>query len=111
VLAFVVFIPGRYFGSSNPAYRKKHTRQSKSHCTPRDKLTIDNNLHAESLGCAPTPNQYFALVESSLISFHMGPSPSIDGLGIGSYVPRTSRGLLFRAVLVSVISNWIYING
>lgn len=37
------------------------------------------------------------------MSFHIGPSPSIGGLGIGSYVPSTSRGLLFRAVLLECI--------
>lgn len=47
-------------------------------------LTIDKSLQAGSLGCAPTPNQYLALAESSLISFHIRPSPSIGALGIGS---------------------------
>lgn len=31
-------------------------------------LTIDNNRHAGSEGCAPTPSQYFARAMSSLIS-------------------------------------------
>jgi hypothetical protein len=53
----------------------------------RIRHTILNNLHAGSLGCAPTPSQYFALAESSLISFQRLPSPSIGALGIGSYVP------------------------
>ena len=34
------------------------------------KHTILNNRHAGSLGCAPTPNQYFALVVSSRISLN-----------------------------------------
>ena len=32
-------------------------------------LTIANNLQTVSLGCAPTPSQYFALLTSSLMSF------------------------------------------
>jgi hypothetical protein len=58
-----------------------------AHPELRIKHTILNNLHAGSLGCAPTPSQYFALAESSLTSFHFFPSPSIGALGIGSYVP------------------------
>ena len=53
--------------------------------------TILNNLHAGSLGCAPTPNQYFARDMSSFISFIGLPSPSPSSaepkggiLGIGS---------------------------
>ncbi len=62
--------------------------------------TIDNNLHAGSLGCAPTPSQYFALTLSRRISLNGLPSPSSGVFGIGSYVPRTSIGLLLRAVLL-----------
>lgn len=61
--------------------------------------TMLSNLHAGSLGCAPTPNQYFALTLSRRISLNGLPSPSSGTLGIGSYVPRTSIGLLFLAVL------------
>ena len=50
--------------------------------TPR--LTILKSLHAGSLGCAPTPNQYFALAVSSLISLTGFPSPKGGSLGTGS---------------------------
>lgn len=47
--------------------------------------TILNNLHAGSLGCAPTPSQYFARDVSSFISLKgLPPSPSGAGFGIGS---------------------------
>lgn len=49
--------------------------------------TILNSLQAGSLGCAPTPNQYFAREVSSLISLIGFPSPEGGGLGMGSYVP------------------------
>jgi len=62
---------------------------SPAHSGSGTKRTILNNLHAGSLGCAPTPSQYFALAESSLISFQRFPSPSIGALGIGSYVPAS----------------------
>ena len=61
--------------------------------------TIANSLHAGSDGCAPTPNQYFALDISSLISFHLLDSPSRGSFGIGSYVPMTSIGFEFLADL------------
>lgn len=51
------------------------------------RLTILNNLHAGSLGCAPTPSQYFARDVSSLMSLIGFPSPDGGGLGMGSYVP------------------------
>lgn len=51
------------------------------------KLTILSSLHAGSLGCAPTPNQYFARDVSSLMSLIALPSPDGGGLGMGSYVP------------------------
>lgn len=49
--------------------------------------TMASNLHAGSLGCAPTPSQYFARAVSSLMSLYGRPSPDFGGLGIGSYVP------------------------
>lgn len=62
--------------------------------------TIDKNLHTVSVGCAPTPIQYLARSMSSLMSLCSFPDVSYESfLGIGSYVPMTSRGLLFRAVL------------
>ena len=65
-------------------------------------LTIANNLQTVSLGCAPTPSQYFALLTSSLMSFCcLSPGAAPTGVcGIGLYVPRTSRGLESRAVLL-----------
>lgn len=45
---------------------------------------ILNNLQAGSLGCAPTPSQYFALDVSNLISLNGFPSPKGAGLGTGS---------------------------
>jgi len=41
-----------------------------------DALTIDNNLHTTSVGCAPTPIQYFALVMSSFTSLCSTPEVS-----------------------------------
>lgn len=62
--------------------------------------TIDRNLHTVSVGCAPTPTQYFALSTSSLMSLCSLPDSSYESfLGIGSYVPMTSSGFEFRAVL------------
>src|SRR4051812_31231138 len=65
---------GLNFGSNNPAYIHIPNQPLPSPRITRDQQnisehTIDNNLHAGSLGCAPTPNQYFALDISSLISF------------------------------------------
>jgi hypothetical protein len=89
-------------------------------------LTIENSLHTGSLGCAPTPSQYFVRNVSSCSSLYrfcffaaglvvLGDGASADGLtigsssaeargirGKGSYVPRTSMGLESRAVLVNV---------
>lgn len=46
---------------------------------------MDNNLHAVSVGCAPTPIQYFALNTSSLISLCNFPESSyVSFFGIGS---------------------------
>ncbi len=39
-------------------------------------LTMDSSRHAGSLGCAPTPIQYFTLVKSSLISLCIFPVES-----------------------------------
>lgn len=63
-----------------------------------------NSLHAVSLGCAPTPTQYLALLTSSLMSFHGRPyvSPGRGGCGMGLYVPRTSSGRELRAVRACV---------
>lgn len=49
-------------------------------------LTILKSLHTVSLGCAPTPNQYFARATSTLISLTLRwPSSAPMGvLGIGS---------------------------
>jgi hypothetical protein len=41
--------------------------------------TILNNLQAGSLGCAPTPNQYFALETSNLISLNFLRFSGFDG--------------------------------
>lgn len=61
---------------------------------------MDKNLHTVSVGCAPTPIQYLARSISSLISLCSFPDVSYESFfGIGSYVPMTSRGLLFLAVL------------
>ena len=53
----------------------------------RESHTMLKSLQAGSLGCAPTPNQYFALEVSSLMSLIALPSPEGGGLGTGSYVP------------------------
>ncbi|RYP02025.1 hypothetical protein DL764_005993 [Monosporascus ibericus] len=52
---------------------------------------MDNSLQTVSVGCAPTPIQYFALIVSSLMSLCKRPESSYgSGFGIGSYVPMTS---------------------
>lgn len=62
--------------------------------------TIERNLHTVSVGCAPTPIQYFARSMSRRMSLCSFPEVSyVSFFGMGSYVPMTSRGLLFRAVL------------
>ena len=60
--------------------------------------TMESNLQAGSDGCAPTPSQYFARTESSLISLNGLPSPSGGGFGIGSYVPAgpSNQSLCWR---------------
>lgn len=67
-----------------------------------------NNLATVSEGCAPTPNQYFDLWKSNRTSFTAFSPFSICsfvlGGGIGSYVPMTSIGKLFRTVLGSCVS-------
>ena len=68
--------------------------------------TILNSLHIGSLGCAPTPSQYFARDVSSLISLIGFPSLCGAAFGTGSYVPRTSSGFELRAVL-RVCSVWL----
>lgn len=112
---------GRYFDWSSPAYRTQldYAQRLPWRVSTLRRLTIDNNRHAGSDGCAPTPSQYLALAESNFTSLKDFPSPSAGGFGIGSYVPRslstlsiqeyhrpllsnaprTSIGLLLRAVL------------
>lgn len=57
------------------------------HMIHRDLVhTIASNLQTVSLGCAPTPNQYFARLTSILMSFCLrspGSAPT-GSLGIGS---------------------------
>ena len=105
--AFSVCSPeGRYLGSRSPicAFRQRSCLlASLRHNLAMIQclLTIANNLQTVSLGCAPTPSQYFALLTSSLISFCcLSPGAAPTGVcGMGLYVPRTSRGLESRAVL------------
>lgn len=99
--------------SPNPS-ENRPTRTKTVEKSPQ--LTILSNLQAGSLGCAPTPSQYFALAISNLTSLNFlgaistaAPAPGIAAdvlgvfvslgvLGIGSYVPSTSSGFEFRAV-------------
>jgi len=75
-------------------------------------ITIVNNLQAGSLGCAPTPSQYFARLMSSLTSLNLRcevfdavdvgareEGSSSGSCGRGLKVPRTSIGLELRPVL------------
>jgi hypothetical protein len=78
-----------------PPLRLLSTTEQRN-CTKR---TISNSLHAESLGCAPTPSQYFARDTSSSTALNARPSPSCGCCGSGLYVPRTSSGFELRAVL------------
>lgn len=64
---------------------------------------MERNLQTGSEGWAPTPIQYFARSMSSSMFLCSFPDVSYDVfLGTGSYVPITSSGLLFRAVLQGV---------
>lgn len=69
------------------------------------RLTKLNSLHTGSEGCAPTPNQYFVRLKSNVISLYFLAvfSSSSDRpycvCGFGLYVPRTSIGFEFLAVL------------
>ena len=57
------------------------------------------SFHALSLGCAPTPIQYFALDTSNLTSLN-GLCLGFSGcIATGLYVPSTSSGFELRAVL------------
>ncbi|KAK3934906.1 YjeF N-terminal domain-containing protein [Diplogelasinospora grovesii] len=47
---------------------------------------MDSNLHTVSLGCAPTPIQYCALVISSLMSLCSLPDSYESFFGMGSYI-------------------------
>lgn len=99
-----LFALGRYLGSSIPScglepsvngleYDEVSILSGIAH-------TMERNLHTVSVGCAPTPTQYFALSTSSLMSLCSFPDSSYESfLGMGSYVPMTSSGFEFRAVL------------
>lgn len=71
--------------------------------------TMLNNFHTVSLGCAPTPSQYFVLDRSSAIFLYgLAPLASsavrpVGFCGIGIYVPRTSMGFESRADLEAKI--------
>jgi hypothetical protein len=120
------------FGSTSPICNVPNQLSSHATFPHITALTIENSRHTGSLGCAPTPNQYFVLIVSSCRSlyrfcfcFSMGlicasvdvPSDcasaggfkigSSSGLGrgirgVGSYVPRTSMGRESRAVLADI---------
>jgi hypothetical protein len=79
-------------------------------CGPKNFLgtmpTMDRSRQTVSVGCAPTPIQYCARSRSSRISLCRAPESSYgSGFGTGSYVPMTSSGLEFRAVLVGKVSD------
>lgn len=74
------FAFGRYLGSSIPscefvpsANGPDENEGSILSCVVR---TMDRNLHTVSVGCAPTPTQYFALSTSSLMSLCSLPDSS-----------------------------------
>lgn len=69
-------------------------------------LTIESNLHAGSEGCAPTPSQYLALTESSLMSLNGLPSPSWGAFGMGSYVPNTAKLADSSYLSISFACSW-----
>ena len=76
--------------------------------------TMASRRHMGSLGCAPTPSQYFTRDTSNWISFTGFPVPSGGGFGIGSYVPITSIGRELRAVLLlrkSLRVNFFFFSG
>ena len=109
-------------------HKPNHSRPHQHHTIHR-KLTILNILSTVSLGCAPTPNQYFVLTTSNLISLNFfslyktaspvfwsinvspvegsvansGVEAEASGIcGVGLYVPSTSIGLESRAVRACV---------
>lgn len=85
------------------------------------RLTLSNNLTALLVGCAPTPNQYFILstFNSTFFSFAIissvpfaktlaaagGVLPSRTR-GMGSYTPKSSRGLPSRGRLELIATRW-----
>lgn len=69
-------------------------------------LTMLKSFHTGSLGCAPTPSQYFARDRSRAISLYeralaFSSYRLVGRFGIGLKVPMTSRGFAPRADLVS----------
>lgn len=98
------FAFGRYLGSSIPSCEfcpsANGPNKSERPVLSGVARTMERNLHTVSVGCAPTPTQYFALSTSSLMSLCSLPDSSYESfLGMGSYVPMTSSGFEFRAVL------------
>ena len=95
-------------------FLRRHVRLGRlpTAATAEQKLTIDSIRHIVSVGCAPTPIQYFVRVTSSwmsLCAFWSGapdgvfPAPSYASCcGLGLYVPNTSMGRLLRAVRACV---------
>lgn len=82
------FALGLYLGSSIPSCEfgvSASSPSQASHVAMRMLRTMERNLHTVSVGCAPTPTQYFALSTSSLMSLCNLPDSSYESFfGIGS---------------------------
>lgn len=83
------FALGRYLGSNTPSCEIGPSANGPSNYEGRImssiKRTMERNLHTVSVGCAPTPTQYFALSTSSLMSLCSFPDSSYESFfGIGS---------------------------
>lgn len=101
---------------ASASHPQTHQERERGREEKGKRLTILSNLQAGSLGCAPTPSQYRARATSRRTSFTFRGAaaagvalssavaealrPEAAGRrGMGSYVPRTSRGFELRAVL------------
>lgn len=83
------FALGRYLGSSIPSCEVCRSadvpNQDEGPILSGIVRTMERNLHTVSVGCAPTPTQYFALSTSSLMSLCSFPDSSYESFfGIGS---------------------------
>lgn len=78
------------------SHRDQHKQRMSIGRAPRPLLTKLKSLHTGSLGCAPTPNQYFVRLVSSWISLYLfcfRGRPVISSIVSGSAFARGTRGV------------------